>query len=581
MSSQTEFFIFRDSRRSTTASVLTGRIRTDLQQFPAVPSCDHLVALLLRAGELECALCDAKTHFAACDRAEKLTDLFAQAALANDTSAAMLDRRSLMVSAQSLLDRITCAVPLSVSTPEGFAYYALHPLDYADVVTRLRLDTASALVLGIRSIGTTLSAVVVSALRKAGCKAERTTVRPTGDPYERACYFDQAQQQTIAHFLRSNAAFLVCDEGPGRSGSSLLSVAEALEREGVPRNRIVILCSHEPDAEALCAHDAARRWRQYRFVPAGMTRRLPRNAAQYLGSGNWRIRLIPEGEPWPALWPQMERLRYASPEARSIFTFEGHGPYGAEVRARNEALADAGFAPPYFGQQAGFGEHSFLAGGIARVDGLDGQLLTRIARYCAWRSARFAIEDANLSEIATMTRVNLEREFGTAAIELELSVERPALCDARMMPYNWVRSNDGDWQKFNAAIHGDDHFFPGPCDIAWDLAGSVVEWDLSTSARDFLLAEYQRASGDRISPRVGSYELAYATFRMGWSKMAASSVEPGDEQDRLLSDYRRYRRWVQKIARLAPLPSDSFPQRELSGNGPGPDTPSLLALARS
>ena len=27
--------------------------------------------------------------------------------------------------------------------------------------------------------------------------------------------------------------------------------------------------------------------------------------------------------------------------------------------------------------------------------------------------------------------------------------------------------------------HGDDHFFPGPTDIAWDLAGTIVEWELA------------------------------------------------------------------------------------------------------
>ena len=37
--------------------------------------------------------------------------------------------------------------------------------------------------------------------------------------------------------------------------------------------------------------------------------------------------------------------------------------------------------------------------------------------------------------------------------------------------------------KVDAAAHGDDHGFPGPVDVAWDLAGAVVEWELGGAAR--------------------------------------------------------------------------------------------------
>lgn len=86
----------------------------------------------------------------------------------------------------------------SVSVPEGFAYYALHPLDYADLVARLELNVSSALVVGVRSIGTTISAVATAKLREFGIAASRFTVRPTGHPYERACKFDAVQLRVIA-----------------------------------------------------------------------------------------------------------------------------------------------------------------------------------------------------------------------------------------------------------------------------------------------------------------------------------------------------------------------------------------------
>ncbi len=157
-----------------------------------------------------------------------------------------------------------------------------------------------------------------------------------------------------------------------------------------------------------------------------------------------------------------------------------------------------------------------------------------------------------------MTRVNFEREFEVALDGLLLHVERPTICDARMMPHEWLLVDDGRWLKLDAAIHGDDHFFPGPCDIAWDLAGAVVEWNLSRAARQTLLAEYRKASGDDAEPRIRNYELAYTTFRMAWSKMAAGSVGASDDAERLFSDYQRYRQRLEVHQTSAKASSDAL-----------------------
>ena len=569
MPSSSEFHIFRDSRRRTCASELAGAVRESLSALGAT-SLDSLLMPLLQSGELECALSDAAAATEACSRASRLTDLFADAAIAADADDP-IDVRQILTTASSLLGKIQFSGDLSVSVPEGFAYYALHPLDYADLVERSQGEGGPAIVIGIRSIGTTLSAVVAAKLRwtknrnvrearRAGCPGSRDfrgpavsspgdqsvrrfTVRPTGHPYDRQCVFDPAQRAHIAEGLALGAMFLVCDEGPGRSGSSLLSVAEALEQEGVARSRIVILCAYEPDVAALCARDAAERWSRYRVLAAGVTQRLPSDATEYLGGGEWRKKSFTSREKCPALWPQMERLRYGSPDGRRLLSFEGHGPYGAAVRHRQQALSDAGFGLPYLGQDAGFGRHELLKGRLSRGDDVSNHLLKHMAEYCAWRAREFAVSNADVSQLETMARVNYEREFGTPA-DLVLSLERPTVCDARMMPHEWLRADDGRWVKLNAAIHGDDHFFPGPCDIAWDLAGAIVEWNLDESARAYLLSEYRRVSGDDPTRRIAAYESAYATFRMAWSGMAAGSVSDDGEKGRLIRDYREYRSYL-------------------------------------
>jgi hypothetical protein len=224
-----------------------------------------------------------------------------------------------------------------------------------------------------------------------------------------------------------------------------------------------------------------------------------------------------------------------------MLTFEGHGPYGAAVGDRQKTLSNTGFGLPYLGQQNGFGRHRLVQGRVGRVEDLSSDLLKHLAEYCAWRAREFAVSDADSSQLEEMAQVNFEREFGTLPDDLSFRMERPAICDARMMPYEWLHSGEGRWFKLDGAIHGDDHFFPGPCDIAWDLAGVLVEWKLSAGAREYFLQSYCNASGDDAANRLPAYELAYATFRMAWSAMAAGSAAGTEEEGRLLGDYEKYR----------------------------------------
>src|SRR4029077_20426635 len=123
-------------------------------------------------------------------------------------------------------------------------------------------------IIGIRSIGTTLSAVVVATLRIAGSPAERMTVRPAGHPYSRYTHFTSEQIRWIEKQKERGAMFLVVDEGPGRSGSSFLSVGEALIGGGVPAGEVKLIGSKEPDLNLLCADDAVRRWKAFHFLAA-------------------------------------------------------------------------------------------------------------------------------------------------------------------------------------------------------------------------------------------------------------------------------------------------------------------------
>src|SRR5437016_6164185 len=79
-------------------------------------------------------------------------------------------------------------VPLRFKIPEGFAFYELSPEQYRRAARRwisAKRTRGEAIIIGIRSIGTTLSRVVLEELGTGGISARRTTVRTEGDPFSR------------------------------------------------------------------------------------------------------------------------------------------------------------------------------------------------------------------------------------------------------------------------------------------------------------------------------------------------------------------------------------------------------------
>ena len=100
--------------------------------------------------------------------------------------------------------------------------------------------------------------------------------------------------------------------------------------------------------------------------------------------------------------------------------------------------------------------------------------------------------------------------------------------------------------KTDAVSHGNDHFFPGPTDIAWDLAGVIVEWQLDSISRTAFLDRYRRQSADDPSGRLCAYELTYALARLGFSRVTAHAMARSPEEPRLLADCARYRQVVER-----------------------------------
>jgi hypothetical protein len=531
---ETDLWVFRDGRKSVSGASLLDELQTSLKKLldsPRSQLYERCLNALIRAGELESALADAESL--AASAIASLTDALAFTLLSGDLSSVRRLTNSL----------VGLSLPQSVETspPEGFSYYALHPLDFADAAMRVANPPQPLVVIGIRSIGTTLSAVVAATLRRTGSPVERITVRPTGHPYGRITQFTSEQIRWIQKQNERSAIFLVVDEGPGRSGSSFLSVGEALIDAGVAAEHLTLIGSHEPDLNLLCADDASRRWKAFHFLAAASRVGSRFSDHIFVGAGEWRRKLLPEAAIWPACWPQMERVKFLSPDGTRLYKFEGLGPMGKAVQQRSRLVDEAGFGCSVTDAGDGFSCYALAEATPMTAEEVDPIVLDRMAQYCAFRAAEFGA-DGVPEPLAEMVRFNISREF---QIELNLNLDalHPSrlVVDGRMQPHEWLRTEDGILLKTDASTHGDDHFFPGPTDIAWDLAGAAVEWNLHPNALEFLLARFARLTGNDLRRTLPTFMLAYGVFRLAWCKMAITSVMDSAEQLRLRTAYRRYR----------------------------------------
>jgi hypothetical protein len=526
--------VFREGHQAVSSEKLRSALLDQLS--PELDNESALVALL-RAGELECAVCDLEEDLCAQRQPfSALTDSLAESLL--NPGCLIQKSNALKVS----IEQTVLPEKLLVSPPEGFAYYGLHPLAYSTVLPRLAPLPSRIVVTGIRTIGTTLSAVCAAAARKAGIHAQRFTVRPAGHPYDRRTQFSREQSELVKQEAAGGAAFLVVDEGPGLSGSSFLSVGEALEQAQVPRERITFVCSHEPEVQALCAPGGPERWQKFRSIVADSPARKPEEAQIWIGGGEWRQHLLPSKASWPGSWVSFERPKYlsASPAPkRRFFKLPGLGHYGENVFHLESRVADAGFGPSLRMESDGYASYPLVAGRPMAADDLSERVLARMAGYCAFRLQNFSVESCSTDALQKMAEHNMS-QLGLD-VSVKLQVEKPVLVDGRMAPHEWLFTTNNKMLKTDCGSHGDDHFFPGITDIAWDLAGAIIEWKMERDQVEAFVEMYRRASGDNAMPRIPEFIKAYTVFRVAYCMMAANAMRGTGEEPRLKQAATKYR----------------------------------------
>ncbi|HEX7288823.1 MAG TPA: hypothetical protein VF532_21750 [Candidatus Angelobacter sp.] len=527
-------YVFRKSREALPLHDLAKVLEAEIRGWSSGDG--SILDALVRAGEIETGLADLGSPDA--NVAARITDQLAASALG-------LARNPSHV--LELLAGITKSATIPCSHPEGFSYYGLNPLDFADLVGEIKNHLAPrAAIVGIRSVGSTLGAMVAAALHRAGKSASRTTVRPEGEPYRRRASFDALQLAWITFELQAGAEFLVVDEGPGFSGSTFLSIACALERAGVPAARIALMCSR-PFVPRAGQNGQAQEWGRFRSHVIHYGCNVPAEAGRSLGGGCWRALLYASRSQWPASWHELERIKHLSQDGQSLFKFEGFGRFGRMARTQASLLGQAGFSPRLQGLENGYGRYDFLRARPLDGTGLHQDLLNRMACYCAFRAANFPARTSNPGLLRAMAQANLRLQFGLDQPMIEPPVERPVYADCRMHPHEWIQTSSGAVLKTDATGHGDAHLLPGPVDIAWDLAGLIIEWELADEESSVLLREYSRLSGDDAKTRIGSYIFLYSVLRMAFCRMGAASLGSSEDGQKLRAAHRKYARKVSSL----------------------------------
>jgi hypothetical protein len=529
---------------------------------------DALRALLIDAGMLESGLLDAEAPVAD-DRSRLATTLDATMSALADVFVRSWGGATITSSpdARRALDELRSLAPneaIELTVPEGFAYYGLFPETYVGAARAIagRYEPERALVIGIRSIGTTLSAVVAAALRERGIATKRLTVRPRGHPFDRELRLSSALTSELTEHARdARTLFVIVDEGPGLSGSSFASVAETLVGLGASGERIVLAPSWDPPASALSSTRGQRCWtRHARFVgdferdwiaSGRLARRFGVEIISDLSAGAWRSRCYQSPSAYPPVQPQHERRKLLArvPAAGHVLLkFEGLGSLGIPRRDRAMRLADAGFGPPVRDFADGFLATPWIDGRPMHAQDVDAEFVEHLGRYLAWLRCREQTgEPAEPDALRAMVEVNVEEGLGaewTAPLRRvdvgDFDGEPAIRVDGRMLPHEWLRTSRG-YTKTDALAHHDDHFYPGATDIAWDVAGACVELELDPEAERALIRAYRERSGDRtIATRLPFYRRAYLAFRLGYATLAEQALGESPDASGMRGAARRY-----------------------------------------
>jgi hypothetical protein len=532
---------------------------------------------LIRCGQLEQGVGD--SPFSDLEPAcRNITDLAADVFLAAfgreslEYSATTVERSDHIVALSRALNELSPPrYKANLKIPEGFAFYHLFPEQYAVAANAWcngESFEAPVLVIGIRSIGTTLSAVVAATLHRRQIPARRITVRPIGHPFQRHVTLEASDLSGIKNVW-------IVDEGPGASGSSMAAVADACLRHGFPPGSIVLFPGHDGMPGSFASErvreiwkavarspacPAPIRWREGDLVESltaesarifGKTRRVLE--IREISAGAWRKAVFPNEGSWPAVFPALERKKFLILDSKGeglLWKFAGLGPGAVPgtpalqaARRELERRAAKGWSPAPRGECLGFLAMDWIRGRAARISDANPEMIRRLADYICFTtrepSKAFNAVEA-FERLRGMLLQNAAEALGPdfpvgarSWIEtLRPADDLPLFGDGRIGPEEWIWPDSGGLPLKADSLHFlGDHSLVGDQPFPWDVAGAVVEWELE-AARVAAMTDRLASLGMGFpAPLLAFYVAAYEALSLARSEFAENATT-GAEKDR-------------------------------------------------
>jgi hypothetical protein len=537
--------LYGNPARLENAASVAASISTLLRRAGSMPSGIDRHAVLahafIRAGELVQGIADAEFDRCGVDARSRMQDkgatLLLAMAVALDRSWRSNFREELSDIPLSLLRQLGSAGWISTRVGEGYAHYALYPEAYLEAARRSGLGSET-LVIGIRSIGTSLGALVAAALQARPA----ISLRPVGHPFRREIRAEPGILTIAAS--DSDLQFAVVDEGPGMSGSSFASVARWLFDLGIGPAQIHFFSSHGNGPGEAAGRETRAIWQGCRHHPALSCDFFDQTLKPCIESrlGSLEGALKPYS-PTPST-PRdgrFERLKFSTTttHGRLLVKFAGLGDSGERKLRDAQTLATEGFSPGVVGLCYGFllQEHA-----TARRLGCTihdrARFLQTLASYLSFRAGGGLGPAGPGATVDTLRRMAIENSLELLgprfASTLECHLQRlsdagaPARVvrtDNRLQSWKWLVTSDG-FLKVDAVDHCEAHDLVGCQDIAWDIAGSIVEYRLS-AAEAGAICNAIRSAGGNVEPHLIATMLpCYLAFQSGlWGTATGAAAE--------------------------------------------------------
>lgn len=467
---------------------------------------------------------------------------------------------------------------IAMRQTEGFAIYALYPETYWEAARQSALGPGTR-VIGIRSIGLPLAAVVASALSAAN----PVTLRPTGHPFARRVAVAPALRRDL--LADRGATFAVVDEGPGLSGSSFAAVATLLRGGGVGPRRIHFFPSHANGPGPEASTEARASWAESPHVVRSFENTIRDGRAEHqrldgwvaallgtldapleeIGGGGWRDH-VPGGNALPCD-ARLERRKFLARRGgeRFLVKFAGLGAAGRRKFEAARSLHQAGFCAEPLGLCHGMLVERWIERGSVPVARSD--LLARLGSYLGFRAAQLPAVNrgADLIKLCRMACHNTGEALGpqeAAALRAFFARgaassdgSRPINTDNRLHRWEWLTGRDGAVLKTDALDHSSGHDLVGCQDIAWDVAGAIAEFDLGEEEAAALCTAVGEVSRRKVDQGLVALLLpSYLAFQLGLWTTAGDAAGPAEIRGvkRELSRYRnRLAGWVGQLKSCA------------------------------